>query len=501
MLLRELLFEGDYLYVSDPRIFSEKVHGIWSDSRKICEGDVFVCLKGIHTDGLLHIFDAQKRGAVLVICENSTPLCPLPFVIVKNARRILSLMLYRFYGEPTKNMKLFAVTGTNGKTSTCIYLNRIFHEAGIKTAYIGTLKPYIGTERFYLGDDDDESISTMTTPDPEQLYKILYNYKKVGVEHAVIEASSHALRLDKLYPLRFFASALLNISPEHMDFHGDMGSYLLSKCKIFNMSDRVLICADDNMCFSAKGVFDTEVSSFGIYNPDADIMAQRVRKKGLCGIEYTLKGSGSSFNISCKVPGEFTVYNTLAAASMALCAGISPEVISSAIENTEHIDGRMEKLDLGRYNNKLSVIIDYAHTEAALKNILGEVASVKDKKQRIVTVFGCGGDRDKEKRAPMARAASLYSDIVIITEDNSRNEDPDGIIKDILAGIDSTKEYVVIKNRKKAIEYAIENAQEGDIILLVGKGHESYEINGDEKRPFSEKKIVYEYLGIDEPED
>ncbi|MEE1356258.1 MAG: UDP-N-acetylmuramyl-tripeptide synthetase, partial [Clostridia bacterium] len=307
-------------------------------------------------------------------------------------------------------------------------------------------------------------------------------------------ASSHALRLDKLAPLHFAASAFTNFSAEHLDFHCDLSNYLLSKCKIFSMSDKVYVNADDSVCRSSVGVFSAPTVTFGVKNESCDYVAKDIESHGIDGISYTLRSKDAAFRISSHIPGAFTVYNTLAAACMSYEEGISPSVIGEAIKNVSCVEGRLEKIKLGQQCGDISVFIDYAHTEKAMENLLLSVIQFKGAGQRIVTLFGCGGDRDKAKRAPMGRVASLYSDFVIITEDNSRSEDPEKIIYDIMKGIDQTKPHIIIKNRKKAIEYAIKTALPGDIILLVGKGHEQYEITKEGKVPFSEKDIVFECL-------
>ncbi len=501
MLLSELIFDGEYITASSRDIFAACVAGVTSDSREVRRGWVFVCIKGTHTDGVIYAKDAESRGASLIVCESAIPLCSVPYIKVKNARRTLSFMLSRFWGDPAEKMTLFAVTGTNGKTSTCSYLREIFLRAGRDTAFVGTLKNYLGRERFYLDPVDEEKMSTMTTPDPEQFYKMLGKMRSSGAKYLIMEASSHALRLDKLAPLHFRSAVFTNFSPEHLDFHHDMSDYLLSKCKIFNMSDRVYLNYDDPVCRASIGVFAPPVVGYGVSAADADYQARDIRNHGVDGISYTLRSKDVSFRIRCKTAGEFSVYNTLAAASVACELGIPPALIAEAIENTGSIDGRLERVELPPGYGNISVFIDYAHTQRALENLLVTVTRFKKSGQRVVTLFGCGGERDREKRAPMGSVASEYSDLVILTEDNSRGEDPDQIIADIMRGIDRTKPYRIIKDRKKAIEYVIKNAIAGDIILLVGKGHEEYEIRKEGKVPFSERKIVYACLEEEKPEE
>ena len=501
MLLGDLIRDGEYVDVSDSSVFSVKVEGVTSCSKNVHPGYVFVSVRGTRTDGVLYAKDSEERGAVLIVCENVPPLCPLPYVKVQNARRTLSFMLHRFWGETADKMRVFAATGTNGKTSTTTFLREILISSGASVGYVGSIDCFVNRDIMRLDAADHYKMATMTTPDPEQFYRLLYEMYNHGARYLVMEASSHALRLDKLAPIRVDAGLFTNFSPEHLDFHLDMSDYLLSKCKLFSLSDRVYLNVDDNVCRSTLGVFGTPEFTYGIETDGVDFRAVDLKSFGISGMSYRIISEKYNFNIRCNIPGKFSVYNSLAAAALALGEGIDEKSVSEAISSVKGIDGRLERLELGQTKKDISVIIDYAHTERALENLLITVCSIRESSQRIITLFGCGGDRDREKRAPMGRVASKYSDVVIITEDNSRNEDTDKIIADIIAGIDKTKPYKIIRDRKQAIEYAIKQAITGDIILLVGKGHEQYEIKNGRKLPFSEKQIVYELLGIESMED
>ncbi len=494
MKLLDLIYKDEYITVSSKEILNYNIYGISSDSRKIQSGYAFVALGGIHTDGTLYAGEAKKLGACVCICERIPALCDIPYVIVPNIRKILSFMLYRFYGSVCGKMNIFALTGTNGKTSTAAFLKQIFVSAGVKTGSIGTLKGYINNDRFCLDEFDEEKMSTMTTPDPEQFYRMTYEMYKAGVTYLVLEASSHALKLDKLAPIHFKAAAFLNFSSDHLDFHLDTGDYLNSKCKIFPMSDKVYINADDTVCRAAINVYNVPCFTYAAKFRDADYKADNIRLLGYNGVAYELKHKENILPIYSHILGDFTVYNTLAAASVALGEGVDYEYILKAISDIKTINGRLERIPMPKEHSDIAVFIDYAHTETAMENLLLAVAKIKDEKSRVITLFGCGGERDKEKRAPMARIASQYSDMVIITEDNPRAENINCIIDDIMQGIDTERPYEIIKNRKKAIEYAIKNAKHGDIILLVGKGHEQYEITEKGKVSFSERETVYDAL-------
>jgi len=401
MKLNDLIYAGEYEYVSSPDAMELTVNGVCSSSLDASEGFVFVCLRGVHTDGTMYMADAYRRGAAVCVCSSPPALLSGNYVIVKNARRTLAFMLSRFWQDAWKSMDIYALTGTNGKTSTAMFLREIFISAGYVTGYIGTLKSYINRERFYLGAADDEKMSTMTTPDPEQLYKIIYGMRERGVQKLIIEASSHALKLDKLAPLHFSSSAFLNFSSDHLDFHLNTGDYLLSKCRIFSMSDKVIINADDPMCAAAARAFAAHSASYGIENDGADYVGKNVFYSLTDGVLYDLCYGEKSIQICSSVIGEFTVYNSLAAASIALSEGIDGQYVQKGIKALERIDGRLERLDLaGGFD--ISVFIDYAHTENAMEKLLMSVSQSKMAGQRIVTLFGCGGDRDREKRCRKA---------------------------------------------------------------------------------------------------
>lgn len=501
MLLGQLLEDGEYISVSSLSVFSLDINGVVSSSKEVNAGYAFVCIEGLTTDGAKYVGESALRGASVVISSRIIPLCPLPYVIVKEPRRVLSYMLYRFYGKPTDKMRVYAITGTNGKTSSSVYLKNIFIETGLKTGYIGSLGVYIGNEPYKLSGERQGSMQTMTTPDPEQFYAVARDMCAGGVECLVIEASSHALKLDKLAPIRVRCGVFTNFSSEHLDFHTDIGDYLMSKCRLYELSERMCVNTDDAVCASTMGLYDVPALSYGIYDCSAEVRACDVSYCGLDGVSYTSVTQDAELNVRCLTPGEFSVYNSLAALCVARSEDIDDDVIIRALAATPSIDGRLEVIVRGNDPRGLYVIIDYAHTERALENLLLSVSNMRGPHQRIVTLFGCGGDRDKTKRAPMGRVASRYSDMVIVTEDNSRSEDPESIISDIMRGIDRTKNHKIIKDRKNAIEFAINNAERGDIILLVGKGHEDYEINADGIAYFSEKEIVYGLLSISTEEE
>ena len=478
-----------------------EITDISSDSREIIKGSLFVCIKGRENDGHRYIGDAIKAGASAVLTEKGGDFdrslfegedAPVHFE-AENTRRALAFLFDAWYSHPAKNMKLIAVTGTNGKTSVTFMLRSIFEAAMIKTGLIGTVCSYSGDERLTIRSRDSKA--NMTTPDPRELYHMLSVMANDGTEAVFLEATSHALALEKLAPLHFEAAVFTNLTPDHLDFHGTMENYFEAKKKLFSMTETAIINCDDpygeRMALAAEESGCRNIRRCTLDNRKrADYLAANAVHMGADGIEYMLSSVCSVFRIKSPIPGRFTVINTLQAASCALEMGIDPGRIQDALRHMKGIDGRFERVKLCM-GADFSVFIDYAHTPDALENLLLTVRDFRKTGQRIVLLFGCGGDRDRSKRAPMGRIASMLADFVVVTSDNSRSEAPSAIIADIMVGFDYTRAHaVVIEDRASAIEYIIANAMKGDIILLAGKGHEEYEIDVNGKRPFSEKKIA-----------
>ncbi len=453
--------------------FDIEIKGIASRSDEVSEGYVFVCINGMHTSGNKYIAEAVQKGAVILVTEKidvSVAECGIPYIKVPNARTALTKLCARFYGNPEKQLCIKAVTGTNGKTSTVQILSKIYGDAGIKNRRIGTLS------------------GSLTTPDPEELfYEFKYAFDN-GCSHIIMEASSHALALDKLYGIDFDGAIFTNLTPDHLDFHTDMENYALAKSKLFDSSRCSVYNLDDEYgkIFYEKG--KGKKYCYSTADKTADFFADNIIYKGNNGIEYDVVYSGGILHIESALVGRFNVYNTLSAISMALLDGIDANVIASTVKGILGVSGRLEKIDVG--NVDFTVYIDYAHTPDALEKLLQTVRGFRDKGQKITLLFGCGGDRDKTKRAVMGKIASSLADFVIITSDNVRTEKPSDIISDIMKGIDKERPHIVIEDRKSAIEYAVKNAVKDEIIILAGKGHENYEIVGKQKYDFSEKEIA-----------
>lgn len=479
-----------------------EITDICSDSRRVKPGSLFVCLNGKKEDGHNYIANAICRGAICILAESGAVFDRSPFksknapllLFSKDTRMALSQLYDTWFAHPAKGMKLVAVTGTNGKTSVTHMLRAIFSAALYKTGIIGTVACYSGERLVSLVPENKNS--NMTTPDPKELFEMLSIMRDDGVDIVFIEASSHALALQKLCPLHFDLAVFTNLTPDHLDFHGTMENYLHAKEKLFSMTEIAVINGDDEYgekivkAAEQGGCRDIRVCSIDeAYR--GDYSALSVRYLGTEGVEYVLSSVCSVFKIRSPIPGKFTVMNTLQAAAAALLLGVDCRIIRDALMNMKGIEGRFQRIKLCAEAN-FSVFVDYAHTPDALENLLMTARSFRKAGQRIVLLFGCGGDRDKSKRSVMGRIASRLADFVIVTSDNSRSEEPAEIISDIIAGFDfsARASVITIINREEAIEYAVENAFEGDIILLAGKGHEEYELDKNGKRPFSEKRIA-----------
>lgn len=472
---------------------------VTSVSTKIQHGDIFVCIEGLRRDGNDFVAEAVERGASVVVSANPLKAAtalralgkPCALIGVENARKSLSRLCDAANGYPSRRMRFVAVTGTNGKTSVTVMLKSIFEAAMHKCGLVGTIACWSGAER--LNYDSTDPLANMTTPDPEQLYKLLSKMADDGVEYVFMEASSHALALEKLAPIQFDAAIFTNLSAEHLDFHGDLENYLEAKLRLFEHTPLAILNADD---VSYRKVFThlkgkCRVISCSCNGAAADYRAQSVRLKGMRGFEYQLVSLKSILRLSGRLAGNFAVINSLQACAAAFELGVPTSAIVDGIASLEVICGRMEEIRTDMETD-FSVFIDYAHTPHALECLLMSARPLVSQGARLVLLFGCGGDRDRAKRAPMGRIASLLADKIIVTSDNSRTENPEAIINDVMSGVLATADCVVIPGREDAIVYAVRTAMSGDVILLAGKGHESYELDASGRRPFDERKIVKE---------
>ncbi|MDD6095589.1 MAG: UDP-N-acetylmuramoyl-L-alanyl-D-glutamate--2,6-diaminopimelate ligase [Clostridia bacterium] len=477
MKLYELLYGLEYTLTGADE--NTEISAPVSDSRLAKRDSMFLCISGTKRDGADYAVEARLQGAAACVAER--PVRGVPCVTVDNVRHAAAIIWNNFYKDPARRMRLFGVTGTNGKTSTAVYLKSILEACGRKVGLIGTLGCYAGERKLTVpGSELSDVPAAMTTPDPQYLYGALSKMRDEGIEDAVIEVSSHAVYQRKTDALSFFCGIFTNLSPEHLDLHGDMESYFAVKKSFLDKCKIIVYNRDDK--YGRR--FYPLSYNFGISDAgNIRLSAEKTR--------YLLNCGGEKINIEALVPGGFTVYNTMAAACCAAAVGVSPGCISQGIFRVKGIPGRMERV-LSREKYGFTVYIDFAHTPAALEAVLRDLK--KTNAEKLTVLFGCGGDRDRGKRSIMGEIAAKYSDRVIVTSDNPRTEDRLKIIDDILEGIPKDFHPCVIPSRKDAICYALESAVEGEIILLAGKGQEEYEIVNGKKLPFSEKEIIAEVM-------
>ena len=456
-----------------------------TDSRLVSQGCMFICRRGHNRDGHDYVEEAINNGAAVVVAEQVRDWCVGGAAIIKvdNTDKFAALLYDRQCGCPTKRLKITGVTGTNGKTSVCCALSSILREAGYRVGMIGTLGCFIDGKRI------DTSGACLTTPEIEGLYGIFAQMADAGVSHVVMEVSSHALSFGRTDAIEFEYGVFTNLTRDHLDFHGDMESYFDAKTKLFTQSKRRVVNFDDPY---GKRLCDKYEDVLRASRKYGESIASNV--SCTCnGCEYTLSFKGNEYLIKTGALGDFSVTNTQLAATAALDMGISPMAVARGLIRFSGAEGRMERYTGGDF--PFSVFIDYAHTPDALERALRALRELKTEQGRLILLFGCGGDRDIGKRRQMANVASRFSDFTIITSDNPRSEDPQRIIGDILKGIDKEKPYTVIASRRQAIKYAVETAASGDIILLAGKGHERYEIDGEGYHSFDEREILDDLLG------
>ena len=455
-----------------------EVERVTDNNKDNLENALYVCIDGNRVDGHSLAKSAIKTGAVAVL--TSYDLGIVNQIIVKNTRQAYAKISANFYGNPAEKLKLIGVTGTNGKTSTAFFIKGILQNLGKKCGIIGTVKNCIG---------DSESEATLTTPEPMKLHKLFSQMVDNGCEYCVMEVSSQGLHQERVCGLRFQGAVLTNITPEHLDYHGNMQNYTDAKLKLFQMSEFACINIDDDNVKSIKDKISCQFSTISAKYNEADYTAKNI----VCtenGVKYEFVGMDCIGRIEIKIPGRFTIYNSLCAVGILLKMGFSIDDISDACKKLDYIKGRAEIVKTPR---NFTVMIDYAHTPDGLECILQSVREFA--KGRVITVFGCGGDRDKSKRAEMGRIAGDLSDLAVVTSDNPRTENPILIINDILYGMEKAKSRIaVIENRQQAIEFALGKARKGDLVLLAGKGHEVYQIIGNEKKPFDERQIVKDYF-------
>ncbi len=466
-----------------------EITGINYDSREIESGELFVCISGYNFDGHDFAKEAIKKGAVALIVEKWLDIKDITQIKVSNSREALGILATQFYDCPSKDLNLIGVTGTNGKTTVTHLINAIYSAKYNKTGLIGTVKYEIGEEEFPV---------RTTTPQSLDLQKMMSYMNEKAVRDCIIEVSSHAIEQKRILGCDFNICVFTNLSPEHLDYHDNMESYRAAKGRLFsflglshkknNIPKAAVINADDDDADYMKNQSAVQVITYGI-EKDADIMAREIEIFPE-GCRFVVESPWGSLKINLKLTGRFSIYNALAAITVALIEGFNPNYIKEVLEKVEKIPGRFEKVDVGQ---DFLVIVDYAHTSDSLENVLSTLKEITH--GRIGVVFGCGGDRDKEKRPLMAKVAADYGDNLFITSDNPRTEDPESIINDIEKGLTKEKvSYIIEPDRRKAISKAINWADANDAVLIAGKGHETYQVFKDRTIDFDDREVAREEI-------
>src|SRR5579862_4853236 len=466
------------------------IDGLAYDSRRVGPNFLFFAFPGSHADGRQFAADAVARGAVAVASESEAPgtgggsLFTVPCISVEHGREALALASRNFYGKPDERVRLTAITGTNGKTTTSYLIDSVLRAAGHTTALIGTIE-------YHLAGQVLPAVNT--TPESLDLVRLFAELEKLGGTHVTMEASSHALALGRVYGLHFHTAVFTNLTRDHLDFHGTMEDYFAAKRQLFTGAGTAAPTAavlnrDDEYALRIEPPAGTEVFWYGL-GKDSAVRARRI-SSSLQGLRFEVTHGSEAFDIESALVGKINVYNILAASAAALSYGLDAQTIARGVAECRAVPGRFERVDEGQ---PFLVVVDYAHTDDALRNAISVARSLEPK--RVITLFGCGGDRDRTKRPIMGQVAAELSDFVVLTSDNPRSEDPIDIMNDALVGIRrKDTPHIVEPDRAAAIKRAIEEARDGDIVLLAGKGHETYQVLKDRTIAFDDREVAREVL-------
>jgi UDP-N-acetylmuramoyl-L-alanyl-D-glutamate--2,6-diaminopimelate ligase len=476
MTLRELLPQTDS---------TDEVRGIACDSRQVAPGFLFFAFAGKKADGGAFAAQALERGAVAVASESPRPEgFPGAWIRVEHGRRALATAARAFYGRPDERLGISGITGTNGKTTSAYILDSILRAAGKTTALVGTIEYRLGGKAV---------AAVNTTPESLELFRLFAALEAAGGTHATMEVSSHALALGRVYGIRFHVAVFTNLTRDHLDFHHTMEDYLAAKRTLFEGAGApppafAVLNDDDPYCREIRVGPATEVIHYGLHM-GAKVRAVNVQS-GFDGLRFEIQRGSWRIAVTSPLPGRMNVYNILAAWCAASSYGIPPETAVRGIAECRAVPGRFEKVEAGQ---PFLVVVDYAHTDDALRNAISVARALHPK--RVLTLFGCGGDRDRTKRPLMGAAAAELSDFVVLTSDNPRSEDPLAIMNDAMVGLGRhDTPHVSEPDREKAIRLTLERAEPGDIVILAGKGHETYQILKDRTIPLDDREVARRVL-------
>lgn len=482
MKLSELIIGLDYEVLQGN--IDTDVNNIHNDSRNVQEGDLFFCISGAVSDGHKYAEDVAKKGATVIVVEKNIEIpAEVTVIKVKSTRYAMGMISSRYYGEPSKKLKVIGITGTKGKTTTTYMIKEMLEAAGIKTGLIGTIEILDGVNKIPAAN---------TTPESIKLHKHLKDMIDNGLSAVVMEVSSQGLMLDRVAGVKFDYGIFTNLSKDHIgpNEHKTFEEYMMWKAKLFTMCEKGILNIDDSYAEVMGKTATCEILTYGI-KEDADYgaaMLELYSKEGVLGIEYKLTGKLEG-RVMVDLPGEFSVHNSLAAIAVAYEMGVPFEDIKDILTRVK-VRGRVEMIPV---SNEFTVMIDYAHNAMALESLLLALKAYKPK--RLICLFGCGGNRSKDRRFEMGEVSGNMADLTIITSDNPRFENPQDIIDDIKVGIGKTTgEYVEILDRKEAMRYAIMNGRPGDVIVFAGKGHEDYQEIEGVKHSMDERVLIREIL-------
>jgi UDP-N-acetylmuramoyl-L-alanyl-D-glutamate--2,6-diaminopimelate ligase len=457
------------------------VEGIEYDSRKVGPHGLFFAFPGAKVDGRIFAAQAIEKGAVAVVSELEAPKSFTgPWIQVRHGRKALAVAAGNFYGHPDRRLHVVGITGTNGKTTTSYIVDSIFRRAGFTTALIGTIE-------YRLGERIIPAVNT--TPESLDLLRLFVELEQAGGTHVTMETSSHALALERVYGIRFETAVFTNLTRDHLDFHSSMEEYFTAKQKLFTPESvepprYAVVNYDDSYGRTLKSKPETEVFWYGLEDRAA-VRAQRITSS-FEGVRFEVQFAGRTYPVESPLVGQINVYNILAAWCTAFANGIEPEVIARGIRECSAVPGRFERVQMGQ---PFLVVVDYAHTDDALRNTIAIARRLTDK--RVITLFGCGGDRDRTKRPLMGKVAAEGSDLVVLTSDNPRSEDPLAIMNDAMVGIRRLDTpHIAEVDRERAIRRAIEAAGPGDVVILAGKGHETYQTLKNKTIPFDDREVA-----------
>ena len=463
MKLSELLCGVDVVALhADPET---EIPSVCYDSRAAAPGCLFVAVRGYQTDGHKYIRNAWEKQAAAAVVEEMPRDCDIPCVVVRDSRRALAQISAAYFGHPERRVPIIGVTGTNGKTTVTNLVKEILERGGAKCGLIGTNGNRIGQEMLH---------SDRTTPESYELFKLFAEMTEEGCDHIIMEVSSHSLALDRVYGIGFHTAVFTNLTQDHLDFHGTMEAYAQTKAMLFDRCAHSIVNADDPYAAVMLGGSCADHRTFSTRDSGADYYAHHI-ELGIGGVDFDLTCGGNTHRVHLGIPGMFSVYNALAAIGCCVSLGIPVQTVIERLALAHGVKGRAQVVPTG---TDYTVLLDYAHTPDGVENILKAARGFA--RGRVIALFGCGGDRDRTKRSIMGRIAGSLADFCVVTSDNPRTEAPMAIIEDILPGVrESGGAYIVIEDRRAAIRQALSMGQAGDVIVLMGKGHEDYqEING-----------------------